>query len=398
MTFRSPARRLPVVWLIVALLASALSILMAERQKEAGLAADHFRVFVSQMDPARYPEAKLEIEKAVSLSPGNAYYASSFGLLEERMTGRSFDSRLHQASELYLDEQEKLHAAAAIRWYEKALELNRNDASFHHNLGWLSAFLKENEQALEHFNKALLLQPNNALYRISRGLFFERSGNHEALSDYSIAVRLSPGVVDSRFYSDLHKRMPSAEEEVVGRAITDLEGLEEADPVLKARLAKLYLYSDRVEALDLLKQVTVELPNLPRPWLHLGILYERQREYEEAERCYEKAAFLGGDYSALLHLGGLHDRAERTGDAIRCYQAAINNWRAISSESARNAPRVYHASDIVADNIVPRGFLAYVEPDFDLRTTCLRLAELHRSSGNVEQANYYEALGKRAGL
>jgi tetratricopeptide (TPR) repeat protein len=150
--------------------------------------------------------------------------------------------------------------------------------------------------------------------------------------------------------------------------------------------------------METLKQVTVELPNLPRPWLHLGILHERQFEYEEAKRCYDRAVFLGGDYSALLQLARLHDGAHRTDDAIRYYQSAINSWRSKASERARNAPRIYQATSTVADNIVPRGFLSYVEPDFDLSAICVRAANLHRANGNAEQASYYDDLGKRSSL
>jgi tetratricopeptide (TPR) repeat protein len=218
----------------------------------------------------------------------------------------------------------------------------------------------------------------------------------DALSEYSVAVRLSPGVVDSRFFSDLKRRLPSEAEEAVGAAITDLEARAESDPVLKARLGKLYLYRGRTEALETLRGVTAELPNLPRPWFHLGILQERQSEYEEARRSFDRAVFLGGDYLPLVQLGRLHDRAGRTAEAIAYYQSAIARWRWKGSESSRNIRRMYMTAEIVSDNVVPRGFLSYVEPDFDLGGTCSRLASLHLTSGNPEQAAYYDELGKSA--
>ena len=399
MKLRTLVRQIQNPWLIVTLLGSALSILIMERQTNARVAADHFRAFVSRMELAQYAEARPEIEKAVTLAPGDAYYASSLGLLEERLAGCSFDPGLHFATERSINERAKPHVRESIRWYEKALQLNRNDGSFHHNLGWLWWLLNQNEVALEHFRKAVLLEPHNAMYRISLGLVCEQSGmTQDALSAYSLAVRLAPGVVDSRFFADLRQRWPSAAEAAVVRAINELETRQTSDPVLKARLGKLYLYRDRSETMETLKQVTVELPNLPRPWLHLGILYERQLDYDQAKRCYDRAVFLGGDYSALLQLARLHDGADRPGDAIRYYQSAIDSWRSKSSESARNARREYQAVAVVPDNIVPRGFLSYVEADFDLRATCARLAHLHRTNGDPEQADYYDDLGKRSGF
>jgi tetratricopeptide (TPR) repeat protein len=399
MKLKTLTRRLPGPWLIVILLGSALSVLIIERRTSASLAADHFRAFVSRMQLTRYPKARLEIEHAVRLSPDNAYYASSFGLLEGRMTGSSFDTGLHLANKPQLDEQAKQHVEAAIRWYETALLLNRMDGSFHHNLGWLRCLLNQNDQALEHFRQALLLEPNNAMYRIGLGLHYERAGSTEdAVSEYLPAVRQSPAIVDSRFFSDFKQRWPSAAEEMVARAIDDLESRQKEDPVFRARLAKLYLYSGRPEAIETLKQITVELPSLSRPWLYLGILYERQRDNEEAKRCYDKSVFLGGDFSVLLQLGRLHDQADRTAEAMRYYQSAINSWLSNSSDSARRAARVYQTTDIVPDDILPRGFLSYVEPDFELRDTCTRLANLYRTTGNAEQANYFDELGKRSGL
>lgn len=399
MKFKTLAPRLLGPWLIVVLLASALLLLISQRRASASLAADHFRAFVSHMHFTRYPEARLEIEQAVRLSPGNAYYASSFGLLEGRMSGSSFDAVLHPASKPDLDEQARQHVEAAIRWYEKALQLNRNDGLFHHNLGGLQRLLDQNDRALEHFREALLLEPNNAMYCISLGLLYEMTGStQDAVSEYSLAVRLSPAIVDSRFFSDFKQRVPAAAEEMAARAIDDLESRQRGDPVLKARLGKLYLYSDRPEAMETLKQSTVELPSLSRPWLYLGILYERQLEFEEAKRCYEKSVFLGGDFSVLLQLGRLHDQAGGTADAMRYYESAINSWLSNSSDSARRAPRVYQTTDIVPDDILPRGFLSYVEPDFDLRAACSRLANLYRATGNTEQANYFDDLGKRSAV
>lgn len=382
-------------WLIIILVGSVLSVLISQRQNRASAAAEHFRAFIVQLDLGRYSEARVEIERAVRLSPGNAYYASNFGLLEERVAS-SFDSESPAAYEHPVGEQSRQHVEAAILWYEKALALNPNDGSFQHNLGWLLRMLNQHEPALERFRSALALEPNSAIYRISLGMALERAGIvRDALSEYSAAIRLSPGVVDSRFFSDLKRRLPSEAEEAVLVAIKELEAGAVRDPVLKARLGKLYLYRGNVEALETLRQVTVELPNLPRPWLHLGILQERQQEYEEAKRSFDRAVFLGGDYLAFLQLGRLYDRADRTADAIRNYQSAISSWQWKSPESTRNIQRVYLTTNIVPDNVVPTGFLSYVQPDFDLAGTCSRLASLHLISGNPEQAAYYDELGKK---
>jgi len=388
----------PHTWMIVMMLAWAMFGWAVEKHAVAKSAEEHFQSFVLRMAEARYSEAQMEIENAVRLSPKNAYYVAGKGLLDERMIGPSLGSGVYLVSTADLDEEDRMHVDAAMSAYEKALALNPNDGCFHHNLGWLYNVSGHREQAIDCFKKAIEADGASAVYRVSFGLFYEQGGlTEDAANEYSSAIRLSPSLLDSRFFADFKRRRPSKAEELVAAVAQYLENQvrQTGDPFFKARLAKVYLYSGRTEALEILRQTTRELPNLSRPWLYLGQLYQLQSNEGEAKRSYERAVFLDkSDYSSQLRLGETYDREQRTSDAIGCYRSAIEDWLYKPSVSARRAARIYMAAHIVANDLIPEGLLSYTEPDFDLAGTCSRLAALYRDTGKTELADYYERLGK----
>jgi tetratricopeptide (TPR) repeat protein len=392
-------RRLPFAWPIVVLAAAALFAWATAQMGEVKPAEQHFQTFLSRLGLAQFPEAHKEIEEAVRLSPNNAYYISGQGVLHERMMQTRFEPESFILSRLTFGDEDTKRAEAAISCYEKAIEMNPNDGVFRHNLGWLYCFLNRREKALDCFNEAIKIDSANSLYRVSLGLFYEQSGRPELAGDqYRVAVRLSPAILDSHFFSDFERRSPSAAAQVVADTISHLEASsrQSANPVLKARLGKMYLYSKRPEAMETLRQVTTELTSLARPWLYLGRLYEDQSNDDEARRCYEKAVFLdASDFLSPLELGRLHDRYGRKPEAIRYYQSAIYNWLSKASASSRRASRIYLTAHVIHDDVVPGGLLSYVEPSFDLARACLRLSALCREAGNIELANYYESLSKR---
>ena len=391
-------RKLPYAWLIVMLLAAGLSVWVIKKLDRANLGEHHFQKFVSLIELAQFPEAQPEIEKAIRLSPDNAYYISGQALLHQRMMQARFDPEAYVANRLSLSEEDHRHVKAAISAYERAIELNPNDGCFNHNVGWLYSFLNDKQKALQFFMRAVEIDGANGLYRGSLALFYEQSAlSEDAERQYFLAVCLSPGVLDSRFFSDFNRRSPAGAERVVSESISYLEARvrQGGDSAFKAKLGKLYLYKNERGAAEMLKEATTKLPNLSRPWLYLGKVYANQSNSEEAKRCYEKAAFLDATgFLAQHELGRLYERDQKTADAIRWYQSAASNWLSKTSSSARKALRIYLAAHVVRDDIVPEGLLSYFEPSFDFAGTCMRLSGLYRETGNAERANYYDHLSR----
>jgi tetratricopeptide (TPR) repeat protein len=385
------------VVLIPLALALALYPLLYARDERERRAERSFQSFSRQLEQKQFSTAREDIERAVELSPGNAYYLSSQGLLLARESRSKFDAAAFLEKRLTFGEEELKLFEEAAQYYEKSLALNPLDDSYHHNLGWLYSFLGKRDQALRCFRKAIEIDGSVALYHVSVGLLFEQGGEIEdAYREYGVAVRLSPAIVDSRFFRDLHDRSPEAADRVVSEGISHLEEelRQNPSPILEGKLGKLYLHVNELgKASDALKQALMELPSLPRPWYSLGVIYELHGDEAAARECYDKATFLdGNDAQSWSRLGNYYDRHNNSPGAIRAYTRAVSRWINMMSEHAGRVPNVYQAQFIIADDIVPNGFLSYCSPSLDISEICLRLAKLHEDAGNVELSSYYNNL------
>jgi tetratricopeptide (TPR) repeat protein len=381
---------------LLALIPFAWLVNQYERSEKANA---HFGRFVHRLNEKRFVEARSEVDAALNLSPRNAYYVSGVGLLYDRMGAKPFDANeyLRGAVATAPDDIRLLEAAAA--WYEKAIDLNSDDPSFHHNLGWLRSLLGRREEALEALNEAVVLDAGCALYRASLGLALERFGQpDEAGAAYSAALGLSPALLDSPFFDDYSRRSPVESDRALVSAASYLESSwrEHGDVVMRARLGKISLFDTGTDGIGLLRQVTADLPNLSRPWSNLGRALELRGERGEAIRCYEKATFLEpGDYSSLSGLARLYELEGKDQEAIDRYKKAINEWLSKLSSHAYRVQRLYRNAPIIADDVVPEGLLSYTQPAFDMKSTCMSLAGLLRAQGDFAGANHYEDLRKK---
>jgi tetratricopeptide (TPR) repeat protein len=389
---------------IAALVPTALALCLwacasVEHARERQAESD-FQVFISRLAQQQYPAAQGGIERAAALSPRNAYYVASRGLLLVRLSRHQFDAAAFLERKLTLGEEEQKELEAAARLYQQALALNPLDDGHHHNLGWLYALRQQRDEALRSFRQAVSIDGSVALYRISLGLLREQGGEHEeARREYGRAALLSPDILDSQFFRDFTQRSPEAAGRAVSECITRLEGQlrENPSPILKGKLGKFYLHANSLEAAAaVLREAVAELPNLPRPWRNLGAVYERQGDEAAARACYRKAAFLdAGDALSWSKLGRLYDRLNDRQGATAAYASAVGGWMNMTSEHARRASRIYRARAVVNDDVVPNGLLAYCGPALDVSELCLRLSELYSEAGDAKQSTYYQALRAR---
>ena len=342
-----------------------------------------FRSFARNFALQQNVQASSDIEKAVDEVGENAYYVSNKALLLATVLTVKFDSERTRENRFAFDEQDRARIRTAIALYDRALELNPTDDSFHHNVGWLHYFLGQSQEALVHIRKAIDISSDVALYHVSLGLIYESTDETDkALNEYTIAVRLSPGIVDSEFFQDFKSRLPQEAEKAL-RASTSYFEEQLAggnDPIANASLGKLYLYSGRVdEAMKKLRDSTLQLPTLSRAWLNLGQCYELMGNESEARLAYEKVAFLDEEnYSALDRLGNLVYQQHQPTEAIAYYEKALSRFQRQSSIHSERVFRVYRSKQIVPNDIVPTRLLAYCEPAFDRAAVYSRLAELER--------------------
>ena len=86
-----------------------------------------FYSFGLRFNQREYSAAQKDIERAVLLSPNDAYYLASRGLLFERLGRRRFDPAAFLEGRLALSEEELKGINAAVRYYQRSLELNPSD-------------------------------------------------------------------------------------------------------------------------------------------------------------------------------------------------------------------------------------------------------------------------------
>jgi TolB-like protein len=125
---------------------------------------------------SRLPDARVALKRAVELDPNDAGAVYQLGLVL-----------------LYEGEPE-----AAIRHIEKSIRLSPYDPqlpSIHYGLGRCHMFLRENETALEHFNRTLATKPKHWDARMWRAGSLGLVGKlTRARAEYSEATKLKPEI------------------------------------------------------------------------------------------------------------------------------------------------------------------------------------------------------------
>jgi tetratricopeptide (TPR) repeat protein len=377
---------------LVLLLALAIASWMNHQRLAANRA---FRSFAIHLSQEEYSEAEADANTALRGDPENAYYLGTKALLTVRsVPAINCSSRCGDVSSVSLDDHDRRLISEGVQLYRRAIALSPSDGAFHHNLGRLYALMGESKLALESLERSVAVNPDIPLYHVSLGIYLEMVGrNKDSLKEYLMAVELSPSLLDSEAFLDFQIRHRIESQEIVAQATKELEanaGID--DPIQQSKLNRLYLYAGRKEqAYQSLFKTTKQLPTLSRPWIYLGDYYQETGEWRQMLLCYQRAVFLGGDdFVPWLRLGDYYDLSGQSAPAIAAYQRALFAWSNQSSIQAERAGRIYRTLDVVRDDILPKGFLAYCAPRFDVPAITRKLATLRSTGGDIQGAPYSE--------
>lgn len=332
-------------------------------------------------------------KSAIKLDSKNAIYYSNLGLFKERQLNTKFIFSYYSATNYQLSQSNFELIENAIFNFEKALKLSPEDACFYHNLGWLYYLRKDTSAAKSYFLRATELDPNTALYHISLGIYCENQSQLEhALCEYRTAIRLSPDIIESKFFIDLKQRFPAEAFKLIQENISILEERVEIadDMILKAKLAKLYFNSAQIDkSFSLFNEITNTLPNLGRPWLYLGDIYRTRKDSILAEKMYKNAIFL--DRRDFLPCQKLGDYYQQNGDkkyAAYYLTRALENWRNVYSQHSIRCQRIYNTVTI-NNNIIPNGLLHYTKPNIDLEETSSNISKLYAEIDKLGSSEKY---------
>ena len=296
-----------------------------------------------------------------------------------------------------LDDAASRAIEQSIGDYRKSLALNSRDAVVHHNLAWLSHLIANDGAAKEAWERAIALDPNNAEYHLSFGMFLEEYGDAIGMMDqYMKAIQLSPGILDSPFFRDFRARSLQASSRIVNESTERMEAevRKTGDPILKARLGKLYLFSQNAErASALLQQASGDLPSLPLVWFNLGEVRCTQGRCEEAQPYYLRAFALDGRLPGPpVRIGQAYLRGGQPKIALEYFRSAAHNWERMTPVTAGHNQRLYRGPTQTIDELLPTTLVWYTSP-CEASTAYRALAELSpRDTRYRQRANTCEEI------
>ncbi|MEQ8187231.1 MAG: tetratricopeptide repeat protein [Candidatus Eremiobacterota bacterium] len=151
----------------------------------------------------------------------------------------------------------------AIKYYDKALDIEPEHVKTWHNKGVLLKKLGKNTEAIECYDKVLEIDPEALNTWYNRGIILKELGqNEEAMKCYDKALESNPGY----FYAWNNKG------------------------------SILYNQGKNEEAIECYDKAIINNPSYVHAWYNKGVALERQGKQEESLKCYDKALEIDPEY------------------------------------------------------------------------------------------------------
>lgn len=209
--------------------------------------------------------------------------------------------------------------------YDKALNLNPNEASAYNNRGMALYSLGRYEPAIQDYSKAIELKPDEASGYGNRGLAYFYLGNYEAaIKDYDKALELSPN--NAMVYNDRGAAYNHLDQ--YERAIQDYSKSIELEP------NQAIAYDNRGSTYYAIRQyelaisdfnMAIEIdPDRADTYNKRGLARSNLGRDEEAIKDFDLAIELNPDHAAAYHNRGVsYWRLKQTKRALEDYNKAI---------------------------------------------------------------------------
>lgn len=293
----------------------------------------------------------------------NALKYAEQGLIYERSVEKQVPFNALIINYYYLKKEQEA-ITLAIQLYEEACRLSPSDAMFHHNLGWLYWMNHRPDLAYIHISQSIKLDPNIALYHISKGLIIESKNTEEAFESYMQAILLSPDLIDSSFFQDLLERNSLETKELLKVVHGKLKKMLSShySSIIEAKDGKLlFSFGKNDEAYKVFSHVTQIHPNLSRPWFYLGVIEQKKGNFEVMQNYYKKSLFLSSDHLPLYALACYYKQVGDTLKSNSYFNNADKIWKNKSSIHSSRCRRIYFL-DAEKDDVIPSGLLDYTTP------------------------------------
>ncbi len=213
----------------------------------------------------------------------------------------------------------------AIEHYRKALSLQPNFAIGHFRLGEVLQSCERLDEAAESYRRTIELQPSYAEAMINLGnVYYSQRKVDDALACYERALKLKPNLPEA--HNNLGNMYQTRKDwdlaiKSYRRAIQLRPEYPDAHSNLSTALLELEKYDDAVQE----AQIAIKLnPQAAGAINNLGNAYSKMGKLELAAEAFEKALALNPQYAeAVVNLGNVYQERDEYEEAIKCYRRAL---------------------------------------------------------------------------
>lgn len=213
----------------------------------------------------------------------------------------------------------------ALEHFKKAVMLNPTDEKFHKNLGKIYFYLKMYDRAVQKYKDSIKIDKSN--YRIYNDLglvYFQQKKYTEAIKYYAESIRINPG------FADAHNNTAAAyySMQEYSKALAGYKKAVNIQPdYAEARYNLGLTYQKLNNTADALSEYNMAIKSgLDSMFVYynVGNIYFEQKNYAKAIMNYEKAVEIEPD-SAAIHknLGLLYHRVGEYEKAVEEYSKAV---------------------------------------------------------------------------
>jgi tetratricopeptide (TPR) repeat protein len=252
--------------------------------------------------------------------------------------------KLYDEGWALLDQQKYQEAISA---FDKAIELNPNDANAWYNKGYALGNLAKYEEAIIAFDKAIEIKPDDANAWNNKGYALFNLGKYEeAIECYDKALEIEPkNIVALNNLEILGKKKDDSRQQIERSAPRYDERVPGADPRNPYNDRTLPYYNPNLDKRnDSMQSIqtpgqpyhyapvtrvdsTIPYPNDATAWNNKGMSLDNLGKHKEAIACYDKALEINPDdataVTAWLGKGSALYSLDKYKEAIECYDKAL---------------------------------------------------------------------------
>jgi len=252
----------------------------------------------------RYEEAETAINEAIKIAPRSVFYNNRGIIYKEQKKWELAladynkaiqinpnDAEAYNNRGIIYEEQKKWELALAD--YNKAIQINPNDAEAYYNRGIIYKEQKKWELALADYNKAIQINPNYATTYYNRGNVYYKQKKWElALADYNKAIQINPNYANAYYNRGIHYK----EQKKWELALSDYNKAIQINPnYANAYYNRGILYYEQkkweLALSDYNKAIQIN-PNLAQAYIGIGATYVQKKDKQKAIENFQQAAKL----------------------------------------------------------------------------------------------------------